>query len=137
MHKSATTILQKTASPADAVAQRFIAMLAEKKMTKAQLCRESGVSYRTIVNVADGTNVPQPGTAGKLAAALGSSAEYLLTGSGERWVMQDAAPAYGEPEPILAAVRTLSEQTGMPAEQILDAICEAMKKRLREGSKSA
>lgn len=51
--------------------------------------------------------------------------------------MQDAAPAYGEPEPILAAVRTLSEQTGMPAEQILDAICEAMKKRLREGSKSA
>lgn len=135
MHKNATTILHKQGAAPAAIAERLRALLAEREMTKTDLCRESGVSYRAIVNIADGTNAPQPVTAGRLAKALGTSAEYLIEGSGERNVHREEKPTWGslpaQDHERFGAIGVLSRWSGVPQERILDLIVEEMKKMMQ------
>lgn len=61
--------------------ERLKALRKKQKLTRPQLVKMCGISLKTIQNYENGEFSPKIESAEKLAAALGTTAEYLLYGT--------------------------------------------------------
>lgn len=121
---------------------RIRRLMNERAISKADLCRESGVSYRQILNILEGTNAPYSQTLSKLARALGCTVEHLQTGKSEEEIqsspemVRETPPEWGStpPETIVQAIEVIARQTGMKKEDVFDTYCELVKRKIREKS---
>lgn len=62
------------------IGKRLQVIRKQQKISRSQLAEMSGISPRTIQNYEAGTSKPKVESLEKLAAALGSSARYLMYG---------------------------------------------------------
>lgn len=62
---------------------RFNLALANSCMTISDLQNAGDISSATLSRIQSGTCEPRPKTIGKIAKALGVTAEYLIEGSGQ------------------------------------------------------
>jgi lambda repressor-like predicted transcriptional regulator len=77
------------------VSARIRALLAEQGLTKIDLAKKADVSYRTIFSAVHDQGNLQERIVGKIAIALGTSVEYLLSGSGEKKTAKESPPVWG------------------------------------------
>jgi transcriptional regulator with XRE-family HTH domain len=130
----ARRISQKEEAAEGAVSVRLTDLISARGISKALLCRESGVSYRTILNIIEGKHRPYPQTAASLARALGCSTEYLIEGAGEKNVQRDLGPEWNAKpdENLIRAIETIARGTGLTREEVFDAYCELIRKKMKE-----
>ena len=123
------------------VPDRLRELLAFREWGKLDLARESGVSYAQIRNLIRGRCAPYPQTVAKIARALGTTSEYIIEGSGERTIHREPGPVWTNAQPgqekLIEAVATISAQTGLPKEKIIDVLCEEIKRKVRDESLSS
>lgn len=53
-------------------------------MANYELANKADVAYKTVYSIMHNRLNPQPKTIGRIAAALGVSVQYLMTGEGEK-----------------------------------------------------
>ena len=131
----------------DPICARVKALAAEKGLANIELAGLADVSYRTIHSVMHGQARPRNRIIGRIAKALGVSAEYLITGKGSKqsapMMVREGmvCPERGDPEPIPdklhRAVAVIAEQLNIPRGEILDAVCDLAKKKLEAEAKGA
>ncbi len=117
-------------------------------MTNLCLAKKADVSYRTVYSVMKGQANLQDRIVSKLAAALGVSTQYLMTGEGEKraapMIVRESGCVYPErgeaeqvPDRLHIAVAVIAEQLNLPRGEILDAVCDLAKKKLEAEAKGA
>lgn len=110
------------------------AAVSKGEISKAELCRRSGVSYRQVMNILDGSNQPYAKTMAKLVDALALPSEPLNMVRDSRVIYGMpglAEPADGEPmADMKSAIEAIAKQTGLSKAEVLNSVCDAMKKKV-------
>jgi len=106
-------------------------------LTHIQLAVKAQIAYKTVYNVLSGKKEPRPSIIGRLASALDTTPEYLLTGKGERAVGREDGVTYGVDQGTM--VRTLRDamdyiahQLRMPEARVAEKISELVKESVRK-----
>ncbi len=81
-----------TARPRPTVGQRLRKTRRDRVWTQHDLARESGVRKVTISRIENDRAHPRPGTARKLAGALGVELRWLVRGAGRKAASAPPAP---------------------------------------------
>jgi transcriptional regulator with XRE-family HTH domain len=123
----------------DPVCGRIKAVAAEKGLSNIELAGTADVSYRTIYSVMHGTARPRNRIVGRIAAALGVTAEYLLTGKGEKraapmmvregMVYPETGETMHGPCTLDQAMKTISRQLGIPEADVRKGVAEWIAKK--------
>lgn len=69
----------------DSIGQRVVKCRKEKGMTQADLIRQSGLSYQTIVNLEKEHNPPDLNTVLKVSKIFGVTLDWLVLGNGPKY----------------------------------------------------
>ena len=129
------------------VCDRIRAIAAERGFSNIELAGKADVSYRTIYSVMHGMATPRNRIVGRIAAALGTSGQYLLNGTGKKSIPpekeQEAGTDHSEtgdkmqgPSTIDQAIKLLSVQFRIPEAEILRAITDlTLMRNHKEGCK--
>lgn len=111
------------------VSERIRALLAEKGLSKIDLAKKADVSYRTIFSAVHGQGNLRERIVGRIATALDTSPEYLLTGRGERKMVKDLSPSWGADKEdkeitLKDAILKISKELNVPPKVVTDCFSE-------------
>lgn len=119
----------------------------QRKLAKIELAKLCGISYVALFNILEKDAQPRVKTIGALATALGTTPQMLLTGEeggpmpAKPKVVRESPPAYGGSYPITEdepgktrdmrhAIEAIARQTGLSKEEVLNSVCDAMKRKV-------
>lgn len=118
---------------------RIRRIVIERQMANYELANKADVAYKTVYSIMHNRLNPQPKTIGRIAAALGVSVQYLMTGTGDAtaapMIVRDGtvSPETGErgngPCTLDEAMKTISTQLGIPADDVRKAIAQLLVKQ--------
>lgn len=119
------------------ICRKIKAFADQKGMTRAELARRTGISYRIIHGVFAGKATLRDKTIERIAAGLGINYEAIAGDNGAAMVKETSAK-YSTPKvktgTIIDAIRIISEQLQVPQEEVADKFGELMRKKV-EGKK--
>jgi transcriptional regulator with XRE-family HTH domain len=133
------------------LSKRIHALMMRKGFSKIALAKQAGISYVALFNILDKDAQPRVKTIGALAGALGTSPEFLLTGDETAremptGAMRESAEQYGAEYPtredeggrndMRTAIEAIARQTGLSKEEVLNGVCEALKRKVLGSSKA-